>query len=123
MINDLIICSVIVNGGAGLVLNVHSLPGRSLSPECNIFYNAKVIKIFDICKQIIKKMTVGKTDSFLRTYQTFLAQGLGYGVRWSEKKNRIISPLIPNYFVNLQHQRTYLTIKLYDYGYTDKRTD
>ena len=71
MINDLIICSVIVNEGASRVLNVRFFPGRSLSPECNIFYNAKVIKIFDICKQIFKKMTVGKTDSFLRTYQTF----------------------------------------------------
>ena len=75
MINDLIICSVIVNEGASQVLNVRFLLGRSLSPECNNIYNAKVIKIFDICKQIIKKMTVGKEKLFLADLPDVLAQG------------------------------------------------
>ena len=86
MINDLIICSVIVNDGASRVLNVRFLPGRIVSPECNNIYNAKVIKIFDICKQIIKKMTVGKDRLLLADLPDVLAQGLGYGVQWSEKK-------------------------------------
>ena len=41
-----------------------------------------------------------------------LSRRFGSGLRlwrtWSEKKNRIISPLITNYFVNLQHQ-TYIS--------------